>query len=122
MDNTRWLRPLYSSVTLWAAGCAKAARGAGAVDRSSGDGAPKSLVPAGPWPQNDERGMANTIGNGTWMRCSYYLAQPGAKSYELSARALQHDADVAVRPAAHIRVSPSVSLPVHQARIQRRDG
>lgn len=41
-------------------------------------------VPTGPWPQGDQRGMANTLGAGTWMRCAYYLSQPGAKSYELS--------------------------------------
>lgn len=28
--------------------------------------------------------MANTIGNGTWVRCSYYLGLEGARSYELS--------------------------------------
>src|SRR5690606_34905858 len=37
----------------------------------------KALVPTGPWAQGDERGMGNTIGNGTWMRCAYYLGQPG---------------------------------------------
>ena len=41
-------------------------------------------VPGGPWPAGDQRGMANTLGAGTWMRCAYYMSQPGAKSYELS--------------------------------------
>ena len=42
------------------------------------------LVPTGPWPKGDERGMANAIGQGTWLRCSWYLAQPKAKVYETS--------------------------------------
>ena len=42
------------------------------------------LVPNGPWPVGDERGMANAIGPGTWLRCSWYLAQPKAKVYEAS--------------------------------------
>jgi kynurenine formamidase len=42
------------------------------------------LVPTGPWPAGDERGMANAIGPGTWLRCGWYLAQPKAKAYEAS--------------------------------------
>ena len=42
------------------------------------------LVPTGPWDGGDQLGMANTLGNGTWMRCAHYLSQPGASSYELS--------------------------------------
>jgi kynurenine formamidase len=42
------------------------------------------LVPQGPWPAGDERGMANAIGPGTYLRCAWYLAQPKAKAYELS--------------------------------------
>jgi len=42
------------------------------------------LVPTGPWPAGDERGMANAIGPGTWLRCSWYLAQPKARAYEAS--------------------------------------
>ena len=41
-------------------------------------------VPAPPWGTGDERGMANAIGPGTWSRCAWHMAQPGAKSYELS--------------------------------------
>jgi kynurenine formamidase len=44
----------------------------------------KALVPSPPWPAGDERGMANAIGAGTFMRCAHFLAQPGAKAYELS--------------------------------------
>jgi kynurenine formamidase len=42
------------------------------------------LVPTGPWPPGDERGMANAIGPGTWARCGWYLSQPKAKVYEVS--------------------------------------
>jgi kynurenine formamidase len=42
------------------------------------------LVPTGPWPAGDERGMANAIGPGTWMRCGWYLSQPKARAYEAS--------------------------------------
>jgi len=37
-----------------------------------------------PWPAGDEIGMANTLGTGTWQRCAAQLANPNAKSYELS--------------------------------------
>ena len=37
-----------------------------------------------PWPPGDEIGMANTLGPITWQRCATYLADPRAKSYELS--------------------------------------
>ncbi len=43
-----------------------------------------SMVPAGPWPDGDQRGMANTLGAGTWSRCAHYLTESGARSYELS--------------------------------------
>ena len=41
-------------------------------------------VPAPPWPAGDERGMANQIGSGTWMRCAWHLGRAKAKVYELS--------------------------------------
>jgi kynurenine formamidase len=41
-------------------------------------------VPSPPWPQGDERGMANQIGPATQMRCAWHLQQPGSKPYELS--------------------------------------
>jgi kynurenine formamidase len=44
----------------------------------------KRFVPTGPWPAGDERGMANAVGAGTWMRCGWYLSQPKAKVYEAS--------------------------------------
>lgn len=44
----------------------------------------KAIVPTGPWPAGDERGMGNTLGPGTWMRCAHFLSQPKAKAYEAS--------------------------------------
>lgn len=44
----------------------------------------QAMVPAPPWPAGDQKGMGNTQGPGTWMRCAHFLSQPGAKSYELS--------------------------------------
>jgi kynurenine formamidase len=37
-----------------------------------------------PWPAGDEIGMANTLGPATWQRCAAQLANPNARSYELS--------------------------------------
>src|SRR6516165_7419722 len=37
-----------------------------------------------PWPPGDEIGMANTLGPATWQRCATHLANPKAKTYELS--------------------------------------
>ena len=44
----------------------------------------KSKIAMPPWAAGDQRGMANTLGNGTWQRCAFHLSQPGAKSYEIS--------------------------------------
>ena len=44
----------------------------------------KTMVPAPPWSKGDQRGMANTQGPGTWMRCAQHLTNPKAKSYEVS--------------------------------------
>jgi kynurenine formamidase len=41
-------------------------------------------VPPPPWPQGDERGMANQVGPATYQRCAWHMQQPGAKAYELS--------------------------------------
>jgi kynurenine formamidase len=41
-------------------------------------------VPPPPWPQGDERGMANQIGPATLARCAWHMSQPGARSFELS--------------------------------------
>src|SRR5215471_14855768 len=36
------------------------------------------------WPAGDELGMANNLGTTTWQRCAPLLANPNAKSYEIS--------------------------------------
>jgi kynurenine formamidase len=43
-----------------------------------------ALTPTGPWPAGDQAGMGNTQGPGTWLRCAEHLANPDARSYELS--------------------------------------
>jgi kynurenine formamidase len=73
--------------------------------------ATKALVANGPWPQGDERGMANTLGAGTWMRCGYYLSQPQAHSYELShVRSNTMPMSPFGKPL-EFEATPSVSLP-----------
>ncbi len=44
----------------------------------------RALVPTPPWPKGDERGMTNTLGQGTWLRCARHLTAPNAKAYEVS--------------------------------------
>ncbi len=45
---------------------------------------PDVPVPMPPWPAGDERGMGNTQGPATRMRCAEQLARPDAREYELS--------------------------------------
>ncbi len=46
---------------------------------------PSSIaVPLPPWPAGDERGMGNTQGYGTRLRCAVHLADPASREYELS--------------------------------------
>jgi len=86
---TRHMRIMAAGVAAWLAlaitvtvgGATANAQMAGqkdVVDRS------KAMVPAPPWPKGDERGMANAIGPGTWMRCGYHLSNPKSKVYEVS--------------------------------------
>jgi len=49
-----------------------------------GSGAHGVRVPTPPWPAGDERGMGNTQGVATRMRCAEQLANPRARAYELS--------------------------------------
>jgi kynurenine formamidase len=44
----------------------------------------RAQVPTPPWPAGDERGMGNTQGRGTWLRCAWHLNDPNAKVYELA--------------------------------------
>ncbi len=55
-----------------------------AVDQMAVVEKSKSMVPTPPWPAGDQKGMANTLGAGTWLRCAAHMSAPGAKSYELS--------------------------------------
>jgi kynurenine formamidase len=41
-------------------------------------------TPTPPWPAGDERGMGNTQGLGTRMRCAAYMINPRSREYELS--------------------------------------
>jgi kynurenine formamidase len=43
-----------------------------------------SRSPAPPWPAGDERGMSNTLGEATTLRCGWHLSQRGARTYEAS--------------------------------------
>jgi kynurenine formamidase len=56
--------------------CVLAAAGAAAQAQTG--------TPRPAWPPGDEIGMANTLGPSTWQRCASYLADPKAKSYEIS--------------------------------------
>ena len=79
----RTMSPLLVSllaIAVLTAGCATTATDTeGAVTRQS-----QQKVNTGPWPAGDQRGMANTLGQGTWSRCAYYLGGDNARSYELS--------------------------------------
>ncbi|HEY6556687.1 MAG TPA: cyclase family protein [Polyangiaceae bacterium] len=43
-----------------------------------------SLVPRPPWAAGDQKGMANTQGYGTRLRCAAHLIDPRSRTYELS--------------------------------------
>src|SRR6478609_5508917 len=83
-DSSRWV--LFAVVTLTLLGCAQSgpARPPAAGEEQRITQESEALVPKGPWPAGDQRGMANTLGAGTLMRCGYYMNQPGARVYELS--------------------------------------
>ena len=42
----------------------------------------RMTVPPPPWPQGDERGMANQIGPATYARCAWHLQQPREEAGE----------------------------------------
>jgi kynurenine formamidase len=44
----------------------------------------QTATPPSRWGAGDELGMANTLGPATWQRCAQSLANPKAKSYEVS--------------------------------------
>ena len=83
-NQIRNLTLLVSLITLVACNQAQVPADPGPTPEMSATKQSISMVPIGPWGDGDQKGMANTIGGGTWLRCSHYLAQEGAKSYELS--------------------------------------
>ena len=73
--------------------------------------ASRAHTPLPPWPAGDERGMANTLGAGTWMRCAFHLNQPGARAYELShARSATMPVSPFGAPLAY-KFKPTAGLP-----------
>ena len=73
--------------------------------------ASRTMVSLPPWPAGDQRGMANTLGVGTWMRCAFHLNQPGARIYELShLRSNEMSSSPWVAPIQY-EYSPTLGLP-----------
>ncbi|MCP5367038.1 MAG: cyclase family protein [Hyphomicrobiales bacterium] len=73
--------------------------------------ASRSAVPAPPWPAGDQRGMANTLGPGTWARCAYHMTAPGARAFELShERSNTMPLSPFGRPLSYTH-TPTISLP-----------
>jgi kynurenine formamidase len=104
----RWRFPALAALAALAAG--SPALAATPEERAAVE-ASKARVPAPPWPAGDERGMANTLGPGTWARCAFHLAQPGAKAYEIShVRSNTMPMSPFGRPLA-FEFTPSVSIP-----------
>lgn len=54
------------------------------TDRAASTGEALALAPEPPWPAGDERGMGNTQGYGTRLRCAAHLLNPLSREYELS--------------------------------------
>lgn len=75
--------PRFAPISLALAACF-AASAAVAAEPARLLSQSQKRTPAPPWAAGDERGMANAIGPATWGRCAWHLAQPKAKSYEIS--------------------------------------
>lgn len=71
----------------------------------------RAQVPAPPWPAGDERGMANTQGRGTWMRCAWHLNDPKAKAYELAQVSSTTMPMAPFGPPLHYKPRPSALTP-----------
>jgi kynurenine formamidase len=69
---------------IWLFGCSQESPNIDVTDHATVVRMSQALVPMPPWPEADERGMANTLGVGTSMRCAYHLNQFNARVYELS--------------------------------------
>ena len=78
-------RSLFSALTLTASAAITVfAPAAGWAAEPAALLAMSSKSPAPPWPAGDERGMANTLGEATTLRCGWHLSQRGARTYEAS--------------------------------------
>jgi kynurenine formamidase len=75
---------LFFILGFWLTGCSTESQEIEVSDHARVVKHSQALVPLPPWPAKDERGMANTLGAGTSMRCAYHLNQANAKVYELS--------------------------------------
>ena len=71
-----------------AAAVAAACAAGAAIDVGAAEPAALTVLaakaPAPPWPPGDERGMTNTLGEATTLRCGWHLSQRGARTYEAS--------------------------------------
>jgi kynurenine formamidase len=76
-------RPSYSRIA-FAVALSLAALSASAMEPWRILAQSKKLTPQPPWPAGDERGMANQIGQATWVRCAWHMGNAKAKAYELS--------------------------------------
>lgn len=104
----RWRRLALSSIAVLATLSPALAASPG---QEAAVNASRALVPSPPWPAGDERGMANTLGRGTWSRCAFHLAQQNAKTYEIShVRSNSMPLSPFGRPLAY-EYTPSVSIP-----------
>ena len=104
----QWLCLALASITLLTTGTSLMAASPG---QEAAVNASKARVPSPPWPAGDERGMANTLGPGTWSRCAFHLMQPNAKAYEIShIRSNTMPLSPFGRPLAY-EYTPSVSIP-----------
>jgi kynurenine formamidase len=71
----------------------------------------RAQVPTPPWPAGDERGMANTQGRGTWLRCAWHLNDPNAKVYELAHVSSNTMPMSPFGPPLSYRYRPSAGMP-----------
>ena len=94
---------------------------ASAADQAQMDAVERSQanVAQPPWPEGDERGMANTLGAGTWSRCAYHMTAANAQSFELSH---ERSNTMPLSPFGvplQYEFNPSVFDPRHQTCVQR---
>jgi len=91
MTEQRPRKPIRYLALMFSALTAAAMLGAFSDQVSAADDAQMKTVemskagtPQPPWPAGDERGMANTLGAGTWARCAYHLTAANSQTFELS--------------------------------------